>query len=202
METKIEIVKKAQYHTSEWSGGTTTELLIYPSDSKYSERSFKWRISSAKVEESESTFTHLPGITRHIMITENRIILEHQNKYQKILEPFEQDSFMGDWKTKSYGKATDFNLMLTYGFTGNLEAYFLEKEQRIDIIVNEGNGEKVTNIFYVLNGNVEFEINKKKFNVEEKDLLSVIGSPIGEEIIKLANKSNRKLIVIRAVIYQ
>lgn len=201
METKIEIVKKAQYHTSEWSGGTTTELLIYPSDSKYSERSFKWRISSAKIEASESIFTQLPGITRHIMITDGRIILEHQNKYKKILEPFEQDSFMGDWKTKSYGKATDFNLMLAEGFTGSIESYLLKEEEQIDITLNKSNG-KITNIFYVLNGNAEFEINKKKFNVEEKDLLSVIGSPIGEEIIKLANKSNRKLIVIRAVIYE
>ena len=45
----MELIKKNQYKTTQWSGGTTTELLIYPSTSKYSERNFKWRISSAKV---------------------------------------------------------------------------------------------------------------------------------------------------------
>jgi uncharacterized protein len=203
MEMKIEIVKKAQYHTTKWSGGTTTELLIYPSDSKYSERSFKWRISSAKVEESESIFTNLPGITRHIMITDGRIILEHQNKYKKELEAFNQDSFMGDWKTKSYGKATDFNLMLSHGLTGKLIAYSLEEEEEIDIILNDNNRSQITNIFYVLNGSLEFSINKQKFNVEEKDLLYITGLPIEDErIIKLTNKSNYKLRVIRTVIWE
>ena len=95
METNIGVVKKSQYRTSQWSGGTTTELLIYPVDSSYSERSFKWRISSAEVEASESAFTSLPGITRHIMVTDGRIILEHENRYRKVLGTFSAGQFYG-----------------------------------------------------------------------------------------------------------
>ena len=36
MSYNIEIIRKNQYKTSEWSGGTTTELYIYPVDSQYS----------------------------------------------------------------------------------------------------------------------------------------------------------------------
>ncbi|MEO1784191.1 HutD family protein [Thermodesulfobium sp. 4217-1] len=201
METKVELIKSTKYITSKWSGGTTSELLIYPDGSKYSERNFKWRISSAKIEASKSLFTQLPGITRHIMVIDGKIILEHQDRYKKVLGPFDKDSFMGVWETKSYGKATDFNLMLTNNFAGDLEAYFIEEEQVFDIAINESSGKNVTNVFYVLNGSVEIDVNKKKFNIEEKDLLYVTGLSTGEKMIRLANRSICKLVVIRALIW-
>jgi uncharacterized protein len=203
MQTKIGIVKKGQYHTTKWSGGTTTELLIYPSDSNYSERSFKWRISSAKIEDSQSIFTHLPGITRHIMITSGQITLSHKCKYEKVLAPFEQDSFMGEWETKSFGMGTDFNLMLTGGFNGKLKAYFLKEDEQIDIILNEVNGKQITNIFYALNGSLKFEIKDQEFNAQEKDLFYIMGSPTERLlVIKLTNKSHNKLRVISALIWE
>jgi len=202
MQPKMVIVKKTQYNTSRWSGGTTTELLIYPSDSKYSERSFKWRISCAKIEASESLFTHLPGITRHIMITEGRIILNHLNNYKKVLDPFEQDNFMGDWETKSYGEATDFNLMLVKGFTGKLKSYFLKEGEQIDTIINQINGRQVTDIFYALNGSLNIKIKNQEFNIEEKDLFYITGSCTEDSlVIKLTNKSVNKLRIIRASIW-
>lgn len=197
METNIGIVKKSQYRTSQWSGGTTTELLIYPVDSSYSERSFKWRISSAEVEASESAFTSLPGITRHIMVTDGRIILEHENRYRKVLGPFQQDSFMGDWKTVSRGKATDFNLMLAVGFTGRLEAILLEEGEQIEIAL----AKKVTNVFYALDGSLEIDVDKQTFSIEEKDLFHVTRlTEEGDVMLKLANKSKQRVAVIRAII--
>jgi environmental stress-induced protein Ves len=197
----IEVVKRSQYRTSEWSGGTTTELLIYPGDSSYSERSFKWRISSAEVEASESEFTRLPGITRHIMVTVGRIILEHENRYRKVLEPFQQDSFMGDWKTVSRGRATDFNLMLAVGFTGSLEACFLEEGEQIEIALDKEKDEKVTDIFYALDGSLEIAVDKQKFNIEEKDLLQVTSLPAeGNGMLKLTNTSKHRLAVIRTIV--
>jgi len=201
MEERIGLVKKSQYKTSEWSGGTTTELLIYPGDSKYSDRSFKWRISSAKVEDPESVFTNLPGIARHIMVIEGKIVLEHENRYEKTLEPFEQDTFMGDWGTKSYGKARDFNLMLSEGFTGGLKAHFIDKGEKIVIVLEAGDTEKTTNVFYVVNGNPEIEANGQEFNLEENDLLYVTHFP-GEEkrVLKLINRSGERMVVIEVVI--
>jgi environmental stress-induced protein Ves len=199
----IAVVKRSQYRTSKWSGGTTTELLIYPGDSSYSERSFKWRISSAEVEASESEFTRLPGITRHIMVTDGRIILEHENRYTKVLGPFKQDSFMGGWKTVSHGKATDFNLMLTVGFTGILTACFLEEGERIDITLDKEKDRKVTDIFYAPNGSFGIEINKEEFHVDEKDLFHVTRLPSeGNGMLKITNTSKQRLAVIRTIILE
>jgi len=197
LDTNIGIVKKSQYRTSQWSGGTTTELLIYPGDSSYSGRSFKWRISSAEVEASESVFTRLPGITRHIMVTDGRMVLEHENRYGKVLEPFQQDSFMGDWNTVSHGKATDFNLMLAAGFTGSLKACFLEEGEQIDITLVR----QVTNVFYALDGSLEFEIEKRKFSIGEKDLFHITRLP-GEANgrLKVKNTSKHRVVVIKAEI--
>jgi len=201
MKNRIGVVKKSQYKTTEWSGGTTTELLIYPEESKYSDRSFKWRISSAKVGVAESVFTHLPGIARHIMVIDGQIILEHENRYKKTLGPFEQDSFMGDWKTKCYGKATDFNLMLADGFTGKLGVHFIDEGEEIDIILNNGNADRITNVLYLLNGDLNVEYNRKKFNLDKNDLFYITRLH-GEEkgVLKLINRSEQKLAVIQTVI--
>lgn len=199
METGIGIVKKSQYRTSQWSGGTTTELLIYPSGSSYSERSFKWRLSSAKVEASESVFTSLPGITRHIMVTEGQIVLEHENHYKKVLDTFQQDCFMGDWETVSRGKATDFNLMLAQGFSGSLEVCFLKAGEQVDI--NLGKEKKVTNVFYALNGDLLVEVDKRRFSIEEKDLFHITQpSDEGSVMLRLTNTSKAGAAVIRVVI--
>ena len=66
------IVKKtsSEYSTSAWSGGTTTELGIGPEGSRYADREFLWRISSATVDLEESTFTALPDYDRIIMTLE------------------------------------------------------------------------------------------------------------------------------------
>lgn len=201
MEERIGLVKKSQYKTTEWSGGTTTELLIYPGDSKYSDRSFKWRISSAKVEAPESVFTNLPGIARHIMIIDGKIDLEHENRYKKTLGPFEQDSFMGDWRTKSYGKATDFNLMLTEGFTGGLKAHFINKGEEIYINIDIGDAEKKTNVFYVVNGNLDIEASRQEFKLEENDLLYMTQlADEDEKLLKLINRCGEKIVVIESVI--
>ena len=51
---------KTNYSTSAWSGGATTEIRIMPEGSRYADREFLWRLSSATVEVEESTFTALP----------------------------------------------------------------------------------------------------------------------------------------------
>ena len=40
----------ADYRSSRWSGGTTTELAIAPAGADYGARDFLWRVSSATVE--------------------------------------------------------------------------------------------------------------------------------------------------------
>lgn len=121
MKTEIQTVRREDQSVSAWSGGTTTQLAIWPPDADYKQRNFKWRLSSARVDLEESTFTSLPGIHRLIMILEGQVRLVHEGHREITLNAFEQDSFEGDWKTTSFGKCVDFNLMTTEGCQGCIE---------------------------------------------------------------------------------
>lgn len=120
MSIQFEHIKKDALTTSTWSGGTTTQLAIYPKGSVYKNRDFNWRISSATVETEVSTFTSLPGITRYITTLSGTLKLEHKNYHSVSLNPFEVDCFDGAWETTSFGQVTDFNLMLSRGTYGVL----------------------------------------------------------------------------------
>jgi environmental stress-induced protein Ves len=110
---KITILTPQHFKKSEWSGGSTTQLFIFPSTASYTARDFELRLSTAKVEAEESTFTALPGIDRKLMILEGAISITHQDKYTKHLTPFKVDEFNGNWKTTAIGTCTDFNVMTT-----------------------------------------------------------------------------------------
>ena len=132
---KIEHIKASDLITSQWSGGTTTQLAIYPQNAEYKERNFQFRISTATVEAEESTFTKLPGVSRKLMILDGEIRIEHSDHHSKTLKKFEQDEFSGDWDTISFGKATDFNLMTISNAFGDIEAIPLE-DSVADVIVS------------------------------------------------------------------
>ncbi|PWH86183.1 HutD/Ves family protein [Brumimicrobium oceani] len=110
---KTHILTPQNFQTSQWSGGTTTQLYISPEGATLANRDFKLRISIAKVETSESSFTSLPGVNRKLMILEGEITITHEGHYSKHLKPFDVDTFKGDWKTNSKGTCTDFNVMTT-----------------------------------------------------------------------------------------
>jgi environmental stress-induced protein Ves len=130
METTI--LNNQQFKISDWSGGTTTELYIFPADASYQERNFVFRLSTARVEIEKSEFTSLPGVTRKIMILDGEIRINHQNHYAKTLRKFDVDTFEGDWKTTSVGRCTDFNLMTTEKIKVDLTAVVIEENQHLD----------------------------------------------------------------------
>ena len=180
MTCKIKLIKNDEFLTSKWSGGTTTEIAIYPKDSLYSERNFIWRLSSAKVKTEESTFTSLPGINRIIMILKGKLKLEHIGHYKCILGPFEQDSFSGSWETKSYGQVTDFNLMMNEKCNGKLEPIFIKKgeEKKFILKVNE-EYQKSTQAIYCVSGEAKIHTSTNEIlNLHEGDavLLTVSNS--------------------------
>lgn len=108
---KITTLTPNHFQTSQWSGGSTTQLYIFPANATYAARDFELRISTAKVKATESTFTDLPGVDRKLMILDGAITITHEGQYGKHLKPFEVDVFSGDWKTTAIGTCTDFNVM-------------------------------------------------------------------------------------------
>lgn len=114
----------ASFRTSTWSGGTTTELFLYPENGSYADRDFQLRISSATVDLEESDFTPLEGVERYITPLQGSFILTHPGSDPVVLEPLAAPyRFSGEIPTHCVGKATDFNLMLK-GCTGRMELYW------------------------------------------------------------------------------
>jgi environmental stress-induced protein Ves len=103
--------KASDFKTTNWSGGTTTELFIWPETAKYSDRNFDFRLSTATVEIETSIFTPLDGVARTLMVLEGEMKLIHEGQHEITLGPFDQDHFQGGWNTQSEGKCVDLNLM-------------------------------------------------------------------------------------------
>ena len=130
MSEKMSVKKAEEFSTSNWSGGTTTQLYIYPEDGNYAERNFQARISSATVDAVKSEFTSLPNVKRYLMIFEGHLDLIHGVNTRVELEPYQVDEFDGGIPTVSYGKVVDFNLMLKDGADGVMETAQLKTAQQ------------------------------------------------------------------------
>lgn len=124
------LLSETDYSISNWTGGKTTELAIFPSDGSYFDRKFLWRLSSATCEQEESDFSKLPDFDRVLMVLEGQVVLAHEGVRMAKLGEYEQDSFDGGFKTKSFGKIVDYNLMVAKGGKGFLEVIDAESTSK------------------------------------------------------------------------
>ncbi len=108
------------YLVSTWSGGKTTQIAIAPEGAVYADRTFLWRLSSATVDLEESDFTALPDYDRLITPLDGSMRLTHSSMSGKeiVLTPYDIHAFDGADQTHSWGRCTDFNLMLRKGKCG------------------------------------------------------------------------------------
>lgn len=148
------VKRQEEFNTSLWSGGSTTELYIYPEDAVYKEGNFQCRISSATVEVEQSDFTSLPGVKRYLSIFQGHLDMVHGEEKKVSLEPFQVDCFDGGIPTVSFGQVVDFNLMLKHGADGKREtaqinpggSFTLKPEEEENLLA-----------VYVAAGNVKIE---------------------------------------------
>lgn len=149
-----EVIRESDKTHSNWSGGFTTQLYIYPVNSIYSERNFDLRISSAVIAIEESDFTKLEGFSRIIMVLDGTLKIKHKNQYSKILQKFDTDIFSGDWETSSKGKVVDFNLMMGKNVTGTMNTIVLNDFSSISKTIFESENFAA---YYVVSGELNFE---------------------------------------------
>lgn len=167
MKYRKKIISKDKYKQTNWSGGKTIEMYIYPPGSSYGDRDFYWRISSASVEMEESDFTSLRNITRYISPLDGDLKLTHDGKNFMVLKPFEVYAFDGGLKTQSYGRVKDFNLMLGNGAQGDLQTLSIESESTLTISKEAKRG---FHIFYSPNSDIELQVEDEKISLERGDL--------------------------------
>ncbi len=167
---KISTFSPHHFLTSQWSGGSTTQLYIFPANASLSERNFELRLSTANVETAQSTFTSLPGIERKLMILEGEIVISHEGKHSRNLKPFEVDIFKGNWKTTAVGICKDFNLMTTADIKSDL--YHLQLEAISDYILKPKN--TCNKLFlYCASGSGQLKILNENHILKNEDLLAI-----------------------------
>lgn len=177
----MEKITQEEYRLSNWSGGTTTQLLIWPPTADYQSRDFSFRISSATVEMEESVFTHLPQVHRFLSILEGQLQLTvKQEDDEQVIFMKEKDiyEFEGDWEVSSKGQVRDFNLMLK-NTTGSMEYIEIEQDQTLIC-------EREFGFLFLINGNV---IIRKHGNNEE-----IIELIEGESMFEHVNSKSEYLL--------
>jgi environmental stress-induced protein Ves len=145
-----------------WSGGTTAQLFIYPADTVFAERNFHFRISTATIDVEESDFTPLPIYNRLLAVLEGNLEIIHQGKYSKKLQNFENDRFHGSWQSSSKGKVRDFNVI----YNDNFELKFNHREISEPIFLQE---QSEFLLLLILNKSIEIE----GFKLNLYDLIEV-----------------------------
>ncbi|MBR5948503.1 MAG: HutD family protein [Clostridia bacterium] len=138
---KITEIKKETMPTSSWSGGTTTEIMIYPEGASYAARDFLFRISTASVELESSDFTQLDGFFRVIASLDGEMLLSHSlhcGEIKKRVLPLDTVHFFdGGIPTHCEGKARDLNLMMKLGaLDGDMR--FVEGGEKVVLPLDKG----------------------------------------------------------------
>lgn len=183
------VITAENFKCKPWSGGTTTELFIFPLTADYQQRNFQFRLSTATVETEKSDFTPLHGISRKLMVLAGKITLSHEGHYSRQLNKFDVDEFDGDWKTSSIGKCTDFNLMTTGKTTGKLTALFIEKDHNVNCKIKENCD---WFIIFMYAGKVRIDIENKITTINKGDVL--ILNKLTTRNIKINGIQNSELI--------
>ena len=200
------VIKNENLKVNKWSGGTTTQLSIYPENASYQDRDFIWRLSSATVEEETSEFTHLPDYNRILMILNGKLELNHNDKEIINLNSFDQNEFDGASKTKSFGKVVDFNLMMRKEkCSGKVKAASVDRKEKVKIneIIGFYNYENFTFAVYNYKSNIEITINEEiKAQLNQGDLLLVnYKEQVSNLEISIENLSDEEGKIILTQIY-
>jgi environmental stress-induced protein Ves len=202
---RINLIHNDKQKLNHWAGGTTTELLIYPEQAEYEKRNFLWRISSATIELEESAFTNLPGFNRVLMLLEGNLKIEHEDHGSIQLKPFRQDRFKGEWATKSYGRAIDFNLIMDKSCYGEVEAIHLDHNNpcKVSKYKEKGNFDCISEAFYIVKGSAVVKVDDNSpYIMKSGDVLSISAcmSKVQPDI-EITKLETAELIMVRSLVY-
>ncbi len=150
------IIRRQNLSTASWSGGTLSQLYIYPEPSRYEERDFLFQITTATVELEDTTFSDLTGYTRITMTLDRPLALNHDGAPEVRLNKYEPHlfDFDGGAQTVSRGRVTDFNLVMKTGACrGEMKALALPPEGRL----MDGGQRPVVEAVYCIRGECVFQ---------------------------------------------
>ena len=119
----ITLLKSSDFQVSDWSGGKTKQLYLSPPTGHYGKRDFDYRLSTATVELAESQFSDLSGFHRILMSLDHTLHLHNASRQEEtVLAPFTPYVFEGSDSITSRGTCTDFNLIYSDHYQGQMIA--------------------------------------------------------------------------------
>ena len=121
--TNISLLRAKDFQVSDWSGGKTKQLYLSPPTGHYGKRDFDYRLSTATVELAESQFSDLSGFHRILMSLDHTLHLHNASRQEEtVLAPFTPYFFEGSDSITSRGTCTDFNLIYSDHYQGQMLA--------------------------------------------------------------------------------
>lgn len=167
-----QLIRRNGLTAKQWSGGTTTELFVYPQGTSYASQDFGFRISTSTVDQEHSVFTVLPDVYRKIMVLEGEMELNHGGAEAVVLNRSEEYGFDGSLQTESHGRCRDFNLMLRRPYSGMIHEMDLNKGMSVHLAEMDFAG------LYLLRGSIEYG----EMTVSEGDFLFLMKSSACESV--------------------
>ena len=121
--TNVTLLRANDFQVSDWSGGKTKQLYLSPPTGHYGKRDFDYRLSTATVELAESQFSDLSGFHRILMSLDHTLHLHNASRQEEtVLAPFTPYVFEGSDSITSRGTCTDFNLIYSDHYQGQMIA--------------------------------------------------------------------------------
>ena len=121
--TNVTLLRVNDFQVSDWSGGKTKQLYLSPPTGHYGKRDFDYRLSTATVELAESQFSDLSGFHRILMSLDHTLHLHNASRQEEtVLAPFTPYVFEGSDSITSRGTCTDFNLIYSDHYQGQMLA--------------------------------------------------------------------------------
>lgn len=147
------LIPYSSYITTDWSGGKTSEIFIFPEGSSYSNSDYQARISLAKVDLEESVFTKLPGVERTLTVLEGNHMLSVNNLPFLPITQYSPVSFKGDDLTKGKGSALNFNFMKKSSKPHEINVMQVGAEERLVLLPKYENA-----LLFIIEGNAKSRV--------------------------------------------
>lgn len=127
------VLHKTDYVTTQWTGGSTTQMLILPRGANYAKRNFEIRFSAASIEILESDFTSLPSVLRSLVLLKGALLLSSKGKGKQLLLPGDDINFKGNEAIHCKGTGSDYNVMLKGDGEISSQYLWLQKGEYVEV---------------------------------------------------------------------
>ena len=184
MDKGYKIIRKNKARKTVWSGGTVSELFIYPENAEFKDRDFIFRISTATVDVERSDFTFFDGYSRIIMTLDNEFILTHNDGEKVVLSRYQPHVFYGGDKTTSSGKVNDYNLIMKTGVCSG-DVLGMSITNGSVVYPRKGNDpcDEKFEIVYCAKGRLTFKVNDVKHRIDQGDILMIDHGTLGKDYV-------------------